>query len=132
MGDVVCTIPSDSPFYAIGESDRVTFVDSTEPFDVVVMGGIDLLPFMASGIDAVVWRDPTTKALVQGGIPTQASDMTLSWASGAPPFVTQYSVTGRRHPQYQCFMDFPQDRAHSAGLPLPRRVVLRKYALASM
>lgn len=131
LGDVVCTIPSDSPLYNIGENDRVTFEDSTEPFSVILMGGVDALPFQASQIDSVIWRDPITKALVTGSIPTQASTgSSLAWASNAPPLGAQYTVSGRRHPQYWCFADFPQDRAHSAGLKLPRRVVLRKYALA--
>lgn len=132
LGDVVCTIPSDSPLYAIGENDRVTFDDSTEPFSVILMAGVDVLSFMASQIDTVIWRDPVTKALVTGGLPVQASvDSSLAWAANAPPLGSQYTVSGRRHPQYWCFADFPQDRAHSAGLTLPRRVVLRKYDLAS-
>lgn len=131
LGDVVCTIPSDSAFYGVGENDRVTFDDSTEPFSVIVMAGVDILPFMASRIDSVIWRDPIDKSLKTGSIPIQASvDSSLAWASNAPPVGSQYTVTGRRHPQYWCFSDFPQDRSHSSGLSLPRRVVLRKYALA--
>lgn len=132
MGDVVCTIGSDSPLYAIGENDRVTFVNSTEPFSQVVMSGIDLLPFLAVEIDRVVWRDATTRLPVLGDIPTQdPADRTLTWTANGPPSATQYSVSGRRNPAYWCFSDFPQDRAHSGGLTLPRRVVLRKYALAA-
>jgi hypothetical protein len=129
-GDVICTIPSNSPMYAIGENDKVVFTDSTEPFSQIVMGGVDYLPWPVVQIDRVIWRAAVTKALVEGGIPVQETDGTLTWASGAPPTGTQYSVTGRRNPAYWVFQEFPQDRAHSAGLALPRRVVLRKYSLA--
>ena len=131
LGDTVVTIGSDSPLYGIGESDRVTFSNQTEPFSQIVMGGVDHLPYKALSISRVVWRDPVSRLIVTGGIPTQASDNTLSWTAGAPPAGVQYSVSGRRNPIYWCFMDFPQDRAHSAGLALPRRVVLRKYGLAA-
>ncbi len=132
LGDVVCTIGSDSAMYAIGESDKVAFVNSSEPFSQIVMGGVDVLPFPVLSIDRVCWRDPVTRALIEGGIPVQNADNSLTWSAAAPPTATQYSVSGRRSPAYYCFSDFPQDRSHSAGLTLPRRVVLRKYALASM
>jgi hypothetical protein len=130
VGDLVATIPSDSPLWACGEHDRVTFADSSEPFDYVAVGGVDTLPWPAYEIDSVVWRDPSTKALIHGGIPTQAADNSLSWSSGAPPAGVQFTVSGRRRPQYWVFQDLIQDRSHSAGLRLPRRVVLRKYDLA--
>lgn len=128
-GDVVITIPSDSPLWNIGEIDKVKFTDSSQPFSTVLMGGVDLLPFQAASIDGVIWLDPITQAPVTGGIPTQASDGTLSWTSGSPPTATQYTVSGRRIPEYYCFRDMAQDRAHSAGLALPRRVILRLFDL---
>jgi hypothetical protein len=131
MGDTVVTIPSDSPMYGLGETDRITFTDSSEPFSQVVLGGVDYLPFIAASIDRVVWRDAVTRLAVLGDIPTQAPDKTLTWAANGPPAGVQYSVSGRRNPQYFVFVDFPQDRAHSGGLALPRRVVLRKYSLAA-
>ena len=38
-GDVVVTLPSDSPIYALGEFDRVQFTQSSEPFSVVRIKG---------------------------------------------------------------------------------------------
>ena len=40
-GDVVVTLPSDSPIYAIGETDRVVFTDSSEAFSTVLVEGRD-------------------------------------------------------------------------------------------
>lgn len=132
MGDLVATIPSDSPLWGVGENDKVSFTDSSEPFSQIVMGGVDVLPFQAISIDRIAWRDPTTLGLVEGGIPAQNDDNSLTWAGNGPPVGTQYSVSGRRNPQYWCFRDLVTDRAHSGGLALPRRVVLRKFALAGM
>lgn len=130
LGDLVATIPSASPMWTCSEYDRVTFTDSSEPFNYVAIGGVDLLPWAAYEIDTVVWRDQVTKALVFGGLPTQAADNTLSWTAGSPPNGVQFTISGRRRPQFWVFSDLIQDRAHSAGLALPRRVVLRKYELA--
>lgn len=129
QGDTVVTIPSDSPLYAMGETDKVAFTDSSEPFSSIVMGGVDHLTFTVTVLDRVVWRDPATKALVIGTIPTQAPDGSLTFAGGGPPAGVQYSVSGRKIPVYYMFKDMVQDRHHSAGLPLPRRVVLRRYDL---
>lgn len=124
-GDVVITIPSDSPLWNIGETDKVSFIDSSQPFSTVLMGGVDKLSFQAASISGVIWLDPITQLPVTGGIPTQGSDGTLAWISDGPPTLTQYTVSGRRIPEYFCWRDMAQDRAHSAGLALPRRVILR-------
>ena len=128
-GDVVITIPSASPLWNIGETDKVAFTDSSQPFSSVLMGGVDVLPFEASSISGVVWLDPITQLPVTGGVPTQGASGQLTWAAGAPPTGTQYTISGRRTPLYYCFKEMAQDRAHSAGLPLPRRVVLRMFDL---
>ncbi len=131
-GDVVVTVPQDSPLYAAGENDRVLMVQSTEPFRVILTAsGADRLRFSATELDRVFWLTPDTTVLVEGAIPDVAPDGSLSWAdgTGAPPLGTQYSVTGRRNQEYYVFKDLPQDRAHFGGLPLPRRVVLRRFDL---
>jgi hypothetical protein len=132
LGDLVATIPQASPMWTCSELDRITFTDSSEPFNYVSIGGIDQLPWAAYEIDGVFWRDPVTKALIHGDPPVQAPDNSLSWASGGPPAGVQFTVAGRRRPQYWVFSDLITDRSHSAGLALPRRVVLRKYSLAGM
>jgi hypothetical protein len=128
-GDVVITVPSASPLYGLGEGDRITFVDSTEVFNVVLMGGVDMMTFQAASFSLCNWRDPTTKAIVVGGLPTQASDGRLTWTTGAPPAGVQYALKGTRHQRYFVFRDLVQDRHHSAGLALPKRVVLRLFDL---
>lgn len=129
QGDVVLSIPSDSALYAMGEFDRVEFDDSSVPYSIkLTRGADDVMPFTVSSVDRVFWLD-VNENIVEGGIPTVAADGTLSWTSGEPPAGTQYSITGRRRPEYFCWGEFPQDRAHHGGEPLPRRVVLRSFDL---
>lgn len=131
-GDVVLSVPSDSPLYAAGEYDRVVMVNSSEPFSLArTRDGSDKLAFAVVQVDRVFWLNPGDSAIVEGGIPTVAADGTLTWAdpAGAPDPGVQYSITGRRRPEYFVFKDLPQDRAHHSGAALPRRMVLRRFDL---
>lgn len=128
-GDVVLTVPSDSPLYAMGEYDRATMLHSSEPFSFgLTRGQNDQLWFAAVSVSRVFWLDDN-RQIVEGGIPTIAADGTLTWEAGEPPAFKLYSITGRRRPEYFCYRDFPQDRAHHSGRELPRKVVLRKFDL---
>ncbi|MFT8945948.1 MAG: hypothetical protein ABF876_05125 [Acetobacter aceti] len=131
-GDIVMTIPSDSPFWETGEYDRVTLIQSSEPFSrVLVAGKTDRLAFMPLSIRRVFWLSCDESEIIEGGIPTVNNDGSLVWPDGdaVPAAGQRYTVSGRRHPIYFMFRDFPQDRAHASGLALPRRVVLRKFDL---
>ncbi|HED34953.1 MAG TPA: hypothetical protein ENJ08_12210 [Gammaproteobacteria bacterium] len=127
-GDVVLSIPSDAALYNMGEFDRVTFMDSSTPFSMKFIRGEERITFRVVSVDRVFWLDANDQ-IIEGGIPVVSQDGQLSWASGEPPANTQYSMTGRKHPEYFCWGDFPQDRAHHGGAALPRRVVLRFFEL---
>lgn len=131
-GDVVLTVPSDSPMYAAGENDRVTMIQSSEPFSTqLTRDGTDKLPFEVQVIDRVFFLKADDSSIVDCGIPTVADDGSLSWGTPAlaPDPGVQYSVTGRKRPEYYLFREFPNDRAHFGGLSLPRKVILRKFDL---
>jgi len=127
-GDVVLTLPSDSALYAMGEFDRVIFNDSSVPFSIKLIRGDEALPFVVVKFDRVFWLDENDQ-IIEGEIPDVSDDGRLSWATSEPPLNTQYSITGRKRPEYFCWGDFPQDRAHHGGAALPRRVVLRFFEL---
>jgi hypothetical protein len=79
-GDVVMTVPSDSPFYEAGEFDRCVLLESTEPFqEILVRGENDVIPSPVRSIDRVFWLDPTGAAEIDGSIPAQAADLSLFW-----------------------------------------------------
>ncbi len=46
-----------------------------------------------------------------------------------PPPGATVSISGRRHPEYFCYLTLALDRPHHSGEPLPRRVLLRRYDL---
>jgi hypothetical protein len=130
LGDVVLTIPSDSPLYDIGAFDRVVMKNSSTPFSLVfTRGSNDVLRYPLAVVDRVFWLNDAGTVVIEGGIPTVSSAGALTWATGEPPTGRQYTITGRFHPEYFVFSDYPQDRAHHQGEPLPRRVVLRKFDL---
>ncbi|CAH2606332.1 conserved protein of unknown function (plasmid) [Rhodovastum atsumiense] len=134
-GDVVLTIPGASPLFAAGEHDRILMMDSSEPFQLVLThDGTDAPACVRDGlvvqIDRCFWLG-AGDAIVEGDAPVAAPDGTLSWAAGAnaPEPGQQFSIVGRRRPEYFLLIELPQDRAHHGGLPLPRRVAARRFQL---
>ena len=63
------------------------------------------------------------------GLPYQGAAPLPVQAEKGRSYVGQYTVTGRKRPEYFCFKELPQDRAHFMGATLPRRVSLRKFDL---
>lgn len=131
-GDVVCTLPSDDPVYDLAEFARVLFTDSSKPFSALLNhGGSDNVGPGVQRLDEVLWLD---SGVIERADPTPALDTAtgaLSWAGvgNEPAAGTRITVSGRRSPEYYCYMEFPQDRSHQQGDPLPRRVVLRRLDL---
>ncbi len=134
-GDEILSIPSDSPLYACGERDRVLMIDSTEPFQaVLIRGETDRLLFTSLGIeiDRAFWIAPGGAEIIEGPIPTVDDSGTIVWQVDAgPPEGGQFSLRGRRHQEYYMVADLPKERAHFHGLPLPRLCQFRKFDLAA-
>ncbi len=134
-GDVVISVGSNTPLYAAGENDRIVFLQSSEAFDLVLdAAGTDKLQFTVIACDRCFWLTPNNGqpvAVVEGTPPVQDATGVLTWPGGIgqPPAGVQYSVRGRKLPEYFLFKDFMQDRSHFSGLALPRRCVLRKFDL---
>lgn len=127
-GDMMLTIGSDSPLYVMGERDRVTMLNGSDPFSINLRKGTnDKLPWTAIQIDRVFWIDGAS--LVEGGIPTQQADGSLVFTTGAPPAGIAYSVTGTKYSEYFVFQDFATDRGHHFGAKLPIKVQLRRFDL---
>ncbi|HWY23758.1 MAG TPA: hypothetical protein VNX47_02500 [Nevskia sp.] len=132
-GDVVCSLPSDVPLYGMGEYDRVAFIDSSEPFSIAygVLQQSVKFKFTVTKVERLFWLDPTLSNVIDGTLPVVNSDGTITFGRVAPPANTAFTITGRRVPEYFCFADYPQDRAHFGGEPLPRKVILRPFDLFS-
>lgn len=127
--DMMLSIPSDSPLYAIGEFDRVMALHRSEPFSINLVRGLsDTLRLPVVSVERCYWLD-ANDAVREASLPTVAANGTISWAGAAPPAGTTYSLTGRRRPEYFCYLEIPTDRPMHHGEPLPRRVVLRRFDL---
>lgn len=127
-GDVVLSIPSNSPVYDIGRFDRVVMGHGSVPYTAVVMPGESLkFPVLSVERAFIVQNN----AAVDIDMPAISADGDVSFPAGAIPAGAAVSLTGRRQPEYFCFGEYPQDRAFHHGADLPRRMVLRKFDLFS-
>lgn len=127
-GDMMLTVPSNSPLYAMGERDRVVQLNGDDPFSINLRRGInDRLPWQVKSISRVFWISGAS--IVEGGIPSQQDDGTLVFADGAPPDGVTYSVSGKKFSEYFVYRDFPSDRGHHFGAALPIKVQLRRFDL---
>jgi hypothetical protein len=82
-------------------------------------------------IDRITWLDEEGD-LVDGTLPRSWANGVLTWpplAAKTPPAGVTVAITGRRHPEYFCWLTLTLDRPHHSGAPLPRRVVLRRFDL---
>lgn len=135
QGDVVITLPSDSPVYALADGDRVLFSDSTIGFTQIFRHGADddPLPFAVHSIERVFWLDPDGEITLDGDIPVVDADNRLRWTRANPVKPTagqQYSMIGRKNTEYfVALSSLVQDRAHHQGAKLPRKCVLRPWDL---
>lgn len=131
-GDIVVTIGSDQPLYAIRPFDRLVAKNNVDPFSIpLVRGAGDRLFGPVLSITRVFWLDDD-QAIVEGGIPTVSSTGALTWPNGgAPPAGKSYSITGTRYAEFFCFNELPSNRQMHSGALLPRKVVLRRFDLYS-
>lgn len=128
-GDMVISVPSNSVLYAMGQFDRATMLNSTDPFSLVLTRGQnDVLRFPVVAIERVFWLNGGG-TMVEGGIPTVDGSGALTWVAGEPPAAQQYTIHGTRFTEYYCYGPFPSDRGEHAGAALPKRAVLRRFDL---
>jgi len=127
--DILLSIPSDSPLYAMGQFDRIEAMNRTEPFSINFVRGLnDLVRFDVVSLNRAFYLD-AGENIVELPLPTINPNGTITWAAGGPPAQATFSLTGRRHPSYYCYMELPTDRPIHSGALLPRKVVLRRFDL---
>lgn len=131
-GDLVVTVPENSPMWDGGQYDRVTLLNATDRFSQPLTRGSgtdNLSLFTVDRIERMFWKHPQTQALVEGGIPAVDADGNLTWTDREPPMGVTYSITGFKHSEYFIWGDFPANRNIHSGVRLPKRVVLRRWEL---
>lgn len=128
-GDSVISVPSDSPLYSMSQFDRVTMLNSTDHFSLVLVHtGDEALRYKIKAVTRVFWLNQSSQ-IVEGGIPAVADDGSLTWTAGEPPDGMSFTIEGERYAEYFCFGMYPSDRGEHYGALLPRRVILRKFDL---
>ena len=131
-GDVVVTIGSDSPMYGIGQFDRVTALNATNAFSVVLTRGapVERLLMTVASVERVFWLASDDIGAVDGSIPRISASGLLSWPEGgAPPVGAKYTVSGVKFLEFFCYGDFASNRNMQSGSLLPKRAILRDFDL---
>lgn len=130
-GDMVMTVPENSPLWDAGQYDRVTMLNATDRFSQPMKRGAptEKLLFTVKKVDRVFWINKTTNTIVEGGIPTFDANGRPVWADGEPPPGMSYSVSGTRLSEYFIYMDLPRNRNMHDGARLPKLTVLRRWDL---
>jgi len=130
-GDIVFTIPSDSPVYQCGSYDRLKLINQETPFSTFfTRGNNDVLRFSVKSISRIYWLD-INDLVVEGGIPTVSETGVLSWEYGEPQNGAQYTITGQKVPEYFYYNDPFQFKSSIQGQLLPKKVVFRNFDLLS-
>lgn len=130
-GDMVLSVPENSPLYEMGQFDRVLCDTNTDTFSLVLIrGGVnEVIHGSVKSVSRVFWLDADSN-IVDGAIPTVSASGVPSWAgAGAPPTGKPYTIEGEKFTEYYVFGSFPNDRMKHEGARLPRRMVLRKFDL---
>jgi hypothetical protein len=128
-GDATLTIPSDSPLYGVRQYDRIRALGSTNPFsEVIVPGRNDKLRMPVVSVSRVFWLATDGETIVEGGIPTVAANGAMTWASGAPPAETSFTVEGTREDEFFVYDSLASDR-NSGVSGLPLKLQARKFDL---
>ena len=131
-GDMTMTIPENSPAWSAGRFDRVVLLNSTDPFSMPFTRGApsERMLFTPATIDRCFWLHPTTRQVVEGGLPVVSAAGLPSWPNGGePPPGFTYSLTGTRFDEYYVFDQMPSDRNEHSGMRLPKRVQLSRWDL---
>ena len=129
QGDMVMTVPSDSPLYEMGRFDRVVLLNATDRFSRIYTRGVtsERVDVPITSIERVFWLNEDKTAQVEGGIPTWDDAGNLTWATGEPPVGVQYSIAGTRYAEYFVWQSLPSDRKEHVGALLPLKVPLRRF-----
>lgn len=133
-GDVLMTVPADSPMWGMmARFDRVQLLNATEVFSQPFTRGApsERIIFPVESLDRCFWLHPTTREEVEGVVPALDEDGRPTWPGGVgePPPATTYSLSGRKFTEYYILDEMPSNRNEHSGMPLPKKVTLRRFDL---
>lgn len=128
-GDMVVSVPEDSPMYEMGQIDRVVALNNTDSLSLTLIRGDanERVYEPVASLTRAFWIDGNS--IVDGPIPSVGADGAVTWGAGGPAMGTRYTLTGTRYSEFFCWGNFPGDRNQHHGARLPRRVILRRFDL---
>lgn len=131
-GDIVLTVPQDSPLWDAGYYDRIIMMNATDRFSQPLTRNApsERLIFTPHEVERVFWLDED-KSIVEGGLPELSPSGAPSWpgGEGEPPPGKTYSITGTKRSEYFIFDELPRNRNMHSGRRLPKFVVIRRLDL---
>lgn len=132
-GDMVLSVPQNSPLWNAGQFDRILMMNSTDVFSMPLQRGgpSERILFPVASFTRCFWLHPQNREqTVEGGLPAVDDAGRLTWPNGGePPAGVKYSITGEKRDEYFVFLGIPSDRNEHKGMRLPRRIVARKWDL---
>jgi hypothetical protein len=132
-GDVMLSVPGDSPLWGAGENDRVTLLKGEMPFQVkLAHDSLSRLNFSVARLDRCFWLSPNTRLPIEASLPrVDAQTGVVAWTdlTDAPDPGAQFTLIGVKRPEYFLYRDLPVSRSHFDGLRLPKRMLLRRFDL---
>jgi len=129
-GDVLLTIPSDSPAYDMGERDRITLTDSSlRSAEVLTRGTQDTLRYRKPIAILTVWAIVNTiRKEYYESIDYLMDGPTIRWLTDPFPAGQPYSVLYRARPEYFVYRELAGDRP-MGGRSMPRKVHVKLMEL---
>lgn len=132
-GDVLLSVPSNSPLWHAREKDRVSLIQGDEPFQIVLEHtGTERLQWPIRAIERCFWLRAGDRSVVKGTLPrVHPRTLVVSWTNpaDAPEPGTQYTLQGTMFPEYFVWRDIPISRAHFQGGDYPKRLLLKRFSL---
>lgn len=130
QGDLVLSIPEDSPMYEVAQFDRAECLTSFDDFSLPLIHG-DATERVVGRVESVRRCFTLVGAdMVDLSLPVIDADGRVTFPSGGGPALDQsYTITGTRRTEYYCFGAFSNDRFKQHGARLPRKMVMRRFDL---
>ena len=129
-GDVLVTIPSDSPAYDMGERDRITLTDASHRMSEVLTRGVnDQLRYRKPLVIHSVWAIVSNERKdYHDLIDYKVDGHTVTWLTAGPAQNQQYAVLYNAQPEYFVYRELVGDRP-MGGRSMPRKVHVKLMEL---
>ena len=131
-GDMLMSVPENSPMWDMGRFDRVLMKNSTDVFSLPLKRGApnERVTFTVKSLIRAFKLDPVTRLDVDLPLPVIDVNGFVTWPNNdGPQDGETYSLTGERYDEYYVFRNYPSDRGEHSGARLPKRVQLRLFDL---